>query len=657
MKNRSDINRFIRIIGIFFLAVGIIALIVYDYHDVPKYSYTYIGPGGRDMTEELSEGVLITQEIPYYAGDKGLSFIFSTYGHQVSGEVSVQAVGEQSGLVYFERTTPGKEFQNNEFEDFFFSEEISAADETLAVSFTGTSEPGSGLSVLTTGTDSIPGLDLTIDEVKIETDLMVRRVVTDGASRFLRIIMGAAIVVGGIIVVILKLRKLPLEVVYVIVAIFLGILYMFIMTPLAIPDERTHYTSAYNLANRFLFTDIGVGEKQYFDFSGFGGHITTRTGYDRILNDFFKSSEPENTIGISQSGLSYPLMYLPQAIGITIGRLFHLNFMLTFFLGRFCNLFFFVICVFYAIHIAPRSKLLLCMVGLMPMALHQAASYSYDVFINGLSILLLAEVLKLRETCGQRQIIEFLPVTIIIILLCPAKPVYVFLAFLLLLVPSEKVGSIKKYALIVGVVIVLTAITILLFQSGGIFQLMLKTQNNIGIENVETNTHMITNYYPVSFVLSHPVETVKIFLNTLRSNEMWFKWLLESIGRTLAGLNLQIDEWCIVAYLVILTISSFTYQEPAVKIHVSDRVLLLFVSASVVGAVMLVMFIGWTPYGNPVIEGVQGRYFIPILPLLFLSLSNDMIKLQKPIEKVLALVSLFLNLAVLNQVLLITLKG
>ena len=37
------------------------------------------------------------------------------------------------------------------------------------------------------------------------------------------------------------------------------------------------------------------------------------------------------------------------------------------------------------------------------------------------------------------------------------------------------------------------------------------------------------------------------------------------------------------------------------------------------------MFVGWTPYGKSTIEGIQGRYFIPVISLLFMCFNNKLI--------------------------------
>ena len=659
MKDRRDINRFIGIIGIVLCSVILIALLIYDYHDVPKYSYAYFGKGGRELTKELSKGSLVTQQIPNHAGDEGLSFMFTTFGRRVSGELTVRAVGEKSGFVYIDRTIPGGNIKNNEYVDFFFPEDTPALNEILSVSFSADSEPDSGMAIMTTGTDSIPGHRLVIDGEEMETDLFIRRIISSSAEHFPLIMLGIILAAGIPLAVFLMLRKPPLETVYACVSLFLGILYMFIMTPFSIPDEKFHYDSAFTLSNLLFSPDKDAGERQYFDFSGLEGHKNVRTGYDRIVDEFFKPSDPGEVIKITRKSLPYPLMYLPQTLGLSLGRLLRLNFLMTFYLGRLCSLLFFAACVYLAIRITPRFKLLFCMIGLMPMALHQAASYSYDTFINGLSILFIALILKLANGEGRISFTEMLPAVLTGILICPAKPVYAPMLLMLFMIPVRRFGTLRKLILILVGIGLLAGVASLAARIGDFSGLMSPSAEPVPGSASELSAEFQngSGYYSGTFLIYHPKTALKIFVDTLKSYELWFVWLQQCVGSRLAGLSLSVDVWHIFAYLVLLIISSFPCFGEATVIQAGERFLMLFISACVITATMFFMFICCTPYGDPIILGVQGRYFIPILPLLCMCFHTKMIEIRGPIEKVLISAAVFIDLSILNQVLLITMKG
>ena len=61
------------------------------------------------------------------------------------------------------------------------------------------------------------------------------------------------------------------------------------------------------------------------------------------------------------------------------------------------------------------------------------------------------------------------------------------------------------------------------------------------------------------------------------------------------------------------------------------RITLVGVSLLVILATFAGMLISWTPVGCETILGVQGRYFLPVLPLLLLALPGNRIRLERDI--------------------------
>ena len=50
---------------------------------------------------------------------------------------------------------------------------------------------------------------------------------------------------------------------------------------------------------------------------------------------------------------------------------------------------------------------------------------------------------------------------------------------------------------------------------------------------------------------------------------------------------------------------------------------------------IMTMFVAWTPFGNRVVEGVQGRYFLPFLPLVLLLFRGKGIVVHKNVPQIL----------------------
>ncbi len=76
----------------------------------------------------------------------------------------------------------------------------------------------------------------------------------------------------------------------------------------------------------------------------------------------------------------------------------------------------------------------------------------------------------------------------------------------------------------------------------------------------------------------------------------------------------------------------------------------LFVAAIILAVVGMIVLacITWTPSNYETIFGIQGRYFIPILPLVFFLLIGDNIRIKRSIDGV-----LLFGLAMVNMLILL----
>jgi uncharacterized membrane protein len=70
--------------------------------------------------------------------------------------------------------------------------------------------------------------------------------------------------------------------------------------------------------------------------------------------------------------------------------------------------------------------------------------------------------------------------------------------------------------------------------------------------------------------------------------------------------------------LFLATVVFAGVQNPA---RPADRASALAAFAASVGMVFASLYLTWTPVGNAIVEGVQGRYFLPLAPILALALS------------------------------------
>ncbi|MBQ6342118.1 MAG: hypothetical protein IJI41_03225 [Anaerolineaceae bacterium] len=195
MNKESHIKNMICSILFF---VMLTALLIISFRAATRNSYKYITKGPRLDTGEIANGIIVTQEIPCNPEDIGLSFIFTTYGHQVIGDVFVQAAGDTSDFIYFNKTIDGKQFKNNEYIDFMFENNRPLTQETITVQFSSNSIPANGISILTTDDDSLLNHALTINGNESSFDIVTRRITRNDHFIFWWIVFTFSIVASVI---------------------------------------------------------------------------------------------------------------------------------------------------------------------------------------------------------------------------------------------------------------------------------------------------------------------------------------------------------------------------------------------------------------------------------------------------------------------------
>ena len=125
--------------------------------------------------------------------------------------------------------------------------------------------------------------------------------------------------------------------------------------------------------------------------------------------------------------------------------------------------------------------------------------------------------------------------------------------------------------------------------------------------------------HQLAYVLSQPFEALKTILHAPVVNA--WDYLSTMVGR-LGWMDAPLPTWVIVTVLVLLGALALidrgiegTQPRPLGALQRGGS-LLLFVAGMF--AVCASLYLAWTPVGARFVEGVQGRYFLPLLPLLFL---------------------------------------
>ena len=437
-------------------------------------------------------------------------------------------------------------------------------------------------------------------------------------------IMGiiSAAVLAAILVYVLQAKNFSLHRMYLLCGLLVGSLYLVILPPLSAPDEWAHYASAYRISN-YLVGEEAVSEDGYImvqveEMSGNAQARPDAGEYQYYWENYFGKETNDEMIPSNQRGnQTFLASYVPQALGITLARLLRLNFASRILFGRIFNLIWSVLAVSLAIRWMPFGKKILFAVAMLPMSLHELASNSYDAWIIAFSMLFIAYCMKLAYEKEKVEKRDVAVLACLIGLLAPCKIVYAPIIGLCLLIPKEKFGNIKRWG--VSAAIVLGALIVMMLIVNG------QTLSWYAEADVSDNyvSHAGEQGYTFSYFLEHPIELPVIMLNTLKvSGILYMKTMLGwRLGQL--DINLQISDVFFVI-LIILVIAFFIpgVDEPKVFCR-GNKVWMVVLIGAVAFLTMFSMLVAWTAISSDVITGVQGRYFLPVLPLGAMVLFTD----------------------------------
>lgn len=642
---------------LFFVLIGIwvitiVSTLLFYGNTLGKQS---IGNEGSQNVAELNNKTTIVQEINVEDIDtsKTMAIKFATYARNNSGEIYVNVVGNTTKKEYVNDIVPVSKIVDNDFYVFDLCSELNFdSEKSITIKLTSNSEKGNSIGVYYSNDKAFSESLLKINGINKEGDLSTRFLVNNyELNLFYRIIIVWMIVTFSIVIITLLLIKPKLEIIFTMMAIVFGLTFWIVMTPMSAPDETTHYEYSFQLSNIIMGEkDYRVFDKEYQNYGSFAGHYNISAAYTRLVKKINRplSLDNERAEMISDIEGHYKVPFIPQAMGITISRLLNLNMLKTFYMGRLFNLIFYVICVYIAIKKAPIHKILFGIIGTLPIMIQQAASFSYDTYINGLCLVLISCTLKWMYQEEKITLKEFIFVFIVNLLLAPVKVVYGLFSFLFWFVPTSKFGS--KRNKIIGTLIVtapaMYELSVLMFPL--IFRAIRKfiEKATISIKNYHLifadggdNTYAYApsytedEMYHFSDLTDNPLGAIEIFIRTIRFNLK--TWFYGAFGRVLAGNTLVLPIYYVYSILIVAIISAFRQET-----H-TESILFKIVSIGmcVVAGLMMLggMLISWTPinqdiidaYGGPIIQGIQGRYFSPLLPYCFVAFNNKKIKISQ----------------------------
>jgi len=437
---------------------------------------------------------------------------------------------------------------------------------------------------------------------------------------------------------------------FLIIGGFFGLAMLLITPPFQVPDEHDHFframmiSSGQFVAQSYPFTASEREKVPLKYLLGKGGIVPVSIPYTSRMVNHKLPFHPENKqkfadikrildlpmqmegypdVFVNTSAANYsPLLYLPTATILNLGRLTGKSPLLLIYLGRFINLLCFLTLVYWALRITPTGKSLFFLIALMPMTLFLAPSISIDGLLIANALLLTAGLLKLAANPEDPvSRIEWLIIPGTAISLALGKIIYTPLLLLFFLNPHAIFSKERSRLYLCFCTIACVILTSLAWAQLKTLELHPDlTQIAFDFTSFQYNDKLlplIDAKRQLSNLLHNPTLFPQVLFTTLHQYGLYF---IQTFVGQLGWLDTRLPAWIIWSYPVCLMAGAIS-SKPITSHPSFTRVLFGFTWITIFSGIFLGFYLVGTPVDGNFISGVQGRYFIPFA-LTFLLIFN-----------------------------------
>ena len=274
------------------------------------------------------------------------------------------------------------------------------------------------------------------------------------------IILLMVIIFGILLILFYNKNQKDLYKATLIVILIFGLLCVFLSPINSISDEKEHFIRSEITSNGDFFPEYKIEGNN----SGYStiGSVANAPSDSTPFKASWDSQSINQTRALASSCFAQnPFFgYLAQALGLFIVKLFSLDNIFMIWLGRLFNLLLYASLATIAIKKTPILKMPMFAVACFPLCIIQAASFSIDSAIFGLSLITFAYIFLMykskEKSLTKKHILLFFSLIIILGFL---KPTLGALALLILIIPKQNFENQRDYYLSVfGIIITLTVL-------------------------------------------------------------------------------------------------------------------------------------------------------------------------------------------------------
>lgn len=418
---------------------------------------------------------------------------------------------------------------------------------------------------------------------------------------------------------------------YIVVGVFIaieGFIFALFVPPFQKPDEVVHYINVANLygGNKSLVESRFINLPKQLDYKKYAHKYEVK--FDK--NNMFYVDNNKEKINVNEK-VTYIAIpgYVVPLIGFSIGKNFSSP-VISLFMLRVFNFLFFASILFLCVRIIPRYRYLLLLYAAMPMVVHQVTAAGYDVSQLTLNLLVFTFFVRSLEFWKSR--INFIILVLCVLIMVFVKPGYYFYLLIPFIVLSEKFLLKLKFGKIISVLSLIFGLFIF-----GIFLNQNKRYiyyYGDGLTNSDVQWSLVKN---------DPVWFGKVLVSTIENkSEFYWSGFLGYFGWL--DYKYPIEIYFAFIFILVTTLVVTIKERRTESLSILSLVFLF--SFLLLSFVLLefIFYINWTDVAGEVVEGVQGRYFMVLLPFVMLFASDLYKKLSRRKIEILILVIVLLKI-------------
>jgi uncharacterized membrane protein len=426
------------------------------------------------------------------------------------------------------------------------------------------------------------------------------------------------------------------------IALTFGSALVFLTPPFQVTDEFWHFFRAYQISlGQFVsqsgentqggvlpFSLLRISNR----FSKLPFHPAEKTSVSAILDAAKIPLDPGQQIFCHfPTAANYcPLVYAPQTVGIALGRWLGFNPLAMLYFGREMTLLAWIVAGYFSLRLMPMLRQAVFIVLLMPMTLCLAASVSADAMTIAISILFTALVFRLAAADGEISLPTKIALFACSIAVSLCKFAYLPLIFLVALIPPARFGTSRRRLAFVAI------LTIANFLAAGAWL----SQTAGSKLDLRPDRPDVNFSRQLSYVGTHPIASAEAMFRGLEHHGLF---ILQSFVGNLGWIDTPASPFVVALFLIALAIACIPRVTPPPSILPSSPSpgtrgegwgggrtpneltpnSLCIIAAAIAASIFifcLLNYLAWTPVGNTYLQGIQGRYFIPLAPAIFILL-------------------------------------